>query len=70
MDVTLAIDAMGGDHSVSVTLPAAVEYLKQNTRDTIILVGIPDVIETQLRSLGVDAAGRPVRPASAYPCGL
>lgn len=57
MDVTLAIDAMGGDHSVSVTLPAAVEYLKQNTRDTIILVGIPDVIETRLRSLGVDAAG-------------
>ncbi len=52
MDVTLAIDAMGGDHGVSVTIPAAVAYLKRFPRDTIILVGIPDAIETELRALG------------------
>ena len=53
MDVTLAIDAMGGDHGTTVTIPAAVEYLKQFPGDTIVLVGIPDAIETGLRALGV-----------------
>ncbi|MDZ4202454.1 MAG: phosphate acyltransferase PlsX [Gallionella sp.] len=52
MDVTLAIDAMGGDHGVSVTVPAAIEYLKQSPGDTIVLVGIPDAIEAQLRASG------------------
>ena len=55
MDVTLAIDAMGGDHGTSVTIPAAVEYLKQSPGDTIVLVGIPDAIETELRALGMQA---------------
>ena len=55
MDVTLAIDAMGGDHGTTVTIPAAIEYLKQFPADTIILVGIPDAIETELRALGVQA---------------
>jgi glycerol-3-phosphate acyltransferase PlsX len=53
VDVTLAIDAMGGDHGTTVTVPAAVEYLKQFPGDTIVLVGIADVIETELRALGV-----------------
>ena len=53
MDVTLAIDAMGGDHGTTVTIPAAVEYLKQFPNDTIVLVGVPDAIETELRALGV-----------------
>ena len=52
MDVTLAIDAMGGDHGPTVTIPAAVDYLKQFPGDTIILVGIPDAIESELRALG------------------
>jgi len=44
---------MGGDHGTTVTIPAAVEYLKQFPGDTIVLVGIPDAIETGLRALGV-----------------
>jgi len=55
VDVTLAIDAMGGDHGTTVTIPAAIDYLKQFPDDTIILVGIPDAIETELRTLGVQA---------------
>lgn len=55
MDVTLAIDAMGGDHGTTVTVPAAVEYLKHFPGDTIVLVGIPDAIEIELRALGVQA---------------
>jgi len=44
---------MGGDHGTTVTVPAAMEYLKQFPNDTIILVGIPDAIEAELRVLGV-----------------
>ena len=53
MDVTLAIDAMGGDQGTTVTIPAAIEYLKQFPDDTIVLVGIPDAIESGLHALGV-----------------
>lgn len=52
MDVTLAIDAMGGDHGTTVTIPAAIEYLKHYPDDTIVLVGVPDAIEAQLLALG------------------
>lgn len=55
MDVTLAIDAMGGDHGTAVTIPAAVEYLKKSPGDTIILVGITAAIESELSALGVQA---------------
>ncbi len=53
MDVTLAIDAMGGDHGTHVTVPAAVEYLRSCPGDTIVLVGLADPIEAELRKLGV-----------------
>ena len=53
MDVTIAIDAMGGDHGAHVTIPAAVEYLRKNPNDNIVLVGIPDAIEAELRALKV-----------------
>ena len=55
MDVTLAIDAMGGDHGVKVTVSAAVEYLQYFPSDTVILVGVTDVIEKELRVLNVPA---------------
>ena len=65
MDVTLAVDAMGGDHGTMVTIPAAVEYLKQYPSDTIVLVGIPDAIEIELRSLGVQSGAHlRIHPAS------
>ena len=51
MDVTIAIDAMGGDHGVHVTIPAAVGYLRKNPGDTVVLVGLPDAIEAELRNL-------------------
>ena len=65
MDVTLAIDAMGGDHGTSVTVPAAIEYLKQFPGDTIVLVGIPDAIEAELRALGAQTSTHlRIHPAS------
>ncbi len=55
MDVTIAIDAMGGDHGTHVTVPAAVEYLRKYPNDTIVLVGLPDAIEAQLRALKISS---------------
>ena len=53
VDVTIAIDAMGGDHGTSVTVPAALEYLRKYPNDTIVLVGLADEIETVLRAFKV-----------------
>ena len=58
MDVTIAIDAMGGDHGTHVTIPAAVEYLRKTPNDTIVLVGLPDAIETGLRAIKASAGPR------------
>lgn len=49
---------MGGDHGTSVTIPAAVEYLKKSPGDTIVLVGIPEAIEAELQALGVKPGPR------------
>lgn len=58
MDVTLAIDAMGGDHGTSVTVPAALDYLKRFPGDSIVLVGIPDAIEAELRAQKAQTSSR------------
>src|SRR6185312_7804303 len=41
----------GGDHGPHVTVPAAVNYVQRHSEIDIILVGLPDVIESELRSL-------------------
>lgn len=48
MDVTLAVDAMGGDHGPHVTVPAAVEFLRHHDQIDIILVGSKDALEAEL----------------------
>ena len=58
MDVTIAIDAMGGDHGTHVTIPAAVRYLQQHPNDTIVLVGLPDAIEAELRTIKMSTGPR------------
>jgi glycerol-3-phosphate acyltransferase PlsX len=50
MDITVAIDAMGGDHGPHVTVPAALEYLNRNAEVNIVLVGLADAIEAELRA--------------------
>lgn len=58
MDVTIAIDAMGGDHGTHVTIPAAVEYLRKNPNDTIVLVGLTAAIEAELLILNTAVGPR------------
>lgn len=50
MDITVAIDAMGGDHGPHVTIPAALQVLKQDAQANIVLVGLTEVIEAELRA--------------------
>ncbi|WP_074631669.1 MULTISPECIES: phosphate acyltransferase PlsX [Nitrosospira] len=51
MDITVAIDCMGGDHGPHVTVPAVVDYLHHNPGTDIVLVGLPDAIESELRAI-------------------
>jgi glycerol-3-phosphate acyltransferase PlsX len=48
MDITVAIDAMGGDHGPHVTIPAALAVLDRDPAVNIILVGLRDVLEAEL----------------------
>jgi glycerol-3-phosphate acyltransferase PlsX len=48
-DITVAIDAMGGDHGPHVTVPAALACLHRDPDITIVLVGLHDAIEAELR---------------------
>lgn len=58
MDVTIAIDAMGGDHGAQVTVPAALEYLQKHPNDTILLVGLHEAIEAELRAANASVGSR------------
>jgi glycerol-3-phosphate acyltransferase PlsX len=58
MDITVAIDAMGGDHGPHVTVPAALQALKQNNEINIVLVGLTDAIESELRAHGAKVGPR------------
>ncbi len=49
MQITIAIDAMGGDVGPSVTVPAALTFLQQSANCSVLLVGRTDDINAQLR---------------------
>ena len=51
MDTTVAIDCMGGDHGPSVTVRAALSFQKSHPQGDILLVGLKEAIEAELRSL-------------------
>lgn len=48
--LTIALDAMGGDHGPSVVIPAAMQVLSETSDLNIILVGDEDVLNKQLSS--------------------
>ena len=49
VNITVAVDAMGGDHGPEVTVPAALELLDRDSDVSVVLVGLPDRIEAVLR---------------------
>jgi len=52
MDITVAVDCMGGDHGPHVTVPAALNFLRSNADVDVVLVGLRDAIEAELKACG------------------
>jgi glycerol-3-phosphate acyltransferase PlsX len=50
MDITVAIDCMGGDHGPHVTVPAALEFRKHAPSVDLVLVGLEDAILAELKA--------------------
>ena len=50
MDTTVAIDCMGGDHGPGVTVPAALNFQKSHPHSKLVLVGLQEAIEAELRA--------------------
>jgi glycerol-3-phosphate acyltransferase PlsX len=65
MTVRIAIDCMGGDHGLPVTVPAALAFVDHHDDAEVILVGREDEIAAELKKAGRAADGRvSVRHAS------
>lgn len=65
MNITVAIDCMGGDHGPHVTVPAAINYLRRDSTADVILVGLADAVHQELGVLKTVPGGRlQVRAAS------
>jgi phosphate acyltransferase len=60
--ITIALDAMGGDHGVSVVVPAALDFLKRDADVDLILVGKEDQIKQHLN--GYDSSRLVIHHAS------
>ena len=58
MSVTLAVDAMGGDHGLVVTVPASVDLLAQLPDLNIRLVGNAELIEKAIKKVPADIRQR------------
>ncbi len=58
MTYTVALDAMGGDHGTSVTVPAALSILAKQADLRLILVGQEDQLRAELTRLGAADTAR------------
>ncbi len=53
MQVTVAVDCMGGDYGTRVTVPAAVNSVRRDPALSVVLVGQREAVEQELARLGV-----------------
>eukprot|EP01114_Cavostelium_apophysatum_P013156 TRINITY_DN3123_c0_g2_i2.p1 TRINITY_DN3123_c0_g2~~TRINITY_DN3123_c0_g2_i2.p1 ORF type:complete len:272 (+),score=65.27 TRINITY_DN3123_c0_g2_i2:1756-2571(+) len=58
MTITISIDCMGGDHGPSVTIPAAISFLKKQADVHLILVGLDEVLRAELKKHRADTHPR------------
>lgn len=56
--ISIAIDAMGGDHGPPVTVPAAMAAIAENQSLQLILVGKEDVLREELQRHGAEPSDR------------
>jgi glycerol-3-phosphate acyltransferase PlsX len=65
MPVTVAVDAMGGDHGPAVTIPAALAFLEATPDARVILVGLEEPVRRALAKVPAAVSARiDVRPSS------
>jgi glycerol-3-phosphate acyltransferase PlsX len=64
MKTVIAVDAMGGDHGPSVTVPACLDFLAADPEAELLLVGLADAIEKELSRLAPRASRLTVVPAT------
>jgi glycerol-3-phosphate acyltransferase PlsX len=65
MRVTIAVDAMGGDHGPPVTVAASLRFLEETPDAAVILVGLEEPLRKVLRATRSSASDRAsVRPAT------
>jgi glycerol-3-phosphate acyltransferase PlsX len=57
-DITIAVDAMGGDHGPHVTVKAALNLLRHETGINIVLVGLEEVIHAELKANKAEVGAR------------
>ncbi|MGA8050510.1 MAG: phosphate acyltransferase PlsX [Burkholderiales bacterium] len=58
MEITVAVDCMGGDHGPHVTVPAALEFQRRHGDVDVLLVGPRDAIEAELSARRAAATPR------------
>jgi glycerol-3-phosphate acyltransferase PlsX len=56
--ITIAIDAMGGDHGLSVVIPACVRTAKSNPHLNLLLVGDEIQVRKHLKNHGISLSGQ------------
>jgi glycerol-3-phosphate acyltransferase PlsX len=65
MKAVIAVDAMGGDHGPSVTVPASLDFLAAHPGAQLLLVGLAEPLAAELARCGAaDRAGVTVVPAT------
>lgn len=65
MPITIAVDAMGGDHGPHVTVAACVDFLRDHPDAALLLVGKPDLVSAAAKQHGLDKEPRvSIVPAS------
>lgn len=58
MSLTLAVDCMGGDHGLSVTVPAISAFLRRDSSCSVIAVGLPDELTSAAGTLAKEFGDR------------
>lgn len=56
--IRIAVDCMGGDHGLPVTVPAAVEFCRKQSQVQILLVGVSQEIEAHLQDVPAEVRDR------------
>jgi len=58
MTITLAVDCMGGDHGLAVTVPAVLDFLRQDAECAVVCVGREEELQVLLSKSAPELADR------------